>query len=157
VEFKRRGITTIGAANAFLPSFLAAYNAEFAVKPANDKKSFFIRLYDNSLLDTLLTVKIERKTDLNGIFSLHNHKFLIPDPACRGRKVAILMSEKIGFKACAGGKLYDIQYCDFHDNRHIKTHMPDVTKFFIERYLKAEGKETTLSRRSLFLQRPADW
>jgi transposase len=156
VEFKRRGIATIEAANAFLPFYMKSYNAEFAVKPANNK-SMFIPLFDVSELDTLLVAKVSRKADNTGVFSFHNHKFYIPDPACRGKTVDLIMSEKVGFKAMLDKKLYEIQYCDYHDNRHIKTHMPEVTRNFIDKYLRANAKETTRSETGVFLRRPAGW
>jgi transposase len=155
IEFKRRGITSIEAANAFLPSYMKSYNAEFSVKPANNL-SLFVQFYDSSFLDTLLVARVSRKTDSTGVFSFHNHKFLVPDPACRGKTIALIMSEKIGFKAMLDKKLYNIQYCDYYDNRHIKTHMPEVTKTFIEKYLKANAKETTRSDKPIFFSRAAE-
>ncbi|MDR2476712.1 MAG: hypothetical protein LBD18_02870 [Treponema sp.] len=65
------------------------------------------------------------------------------------------MSEKTGFKAMLGKKLYDIQYCDYHNNRHIKTLMPEVSQIFIDRYLRAKAKETTRNETGIFSQRPA--
>jgi transposase len=155
VEFKRRGIATIAAANAFLPEYIKIHNAEFAVQPSSNK-SMFVRLYDLSVLDTLLAVKFQRKTDNSGVFSFHNHKFLVTDPNCLGKMITILMSEKIGYKAMLGRKLYDIKYCDFHNNRQIKTHMPEVTKLFIDKYLKSDAKETTRSNK-LFPENPNGW
>jgi hypothetical protein len=67
------------------------------------------------------------------------------------------MSEKIGFKAMLGKNFYDIHYCDFHTNGHIKTQMPQVTKIFIDKYLKANAKETTRSEKSFLWERPAGW
>jgi transposase len=146
IEFKRVGITTIEAANAYLPVYLRKYNAQFAVKPAKNE-SMFVRLYDISVLDILLAAKIERKTDSSGVFSFHNYKFLVSDLACRGKKINIIMSEKLGFKAMLENcsTLYDIQFCDYHNNKQRKSHMPDVTKSLIERYLTAYAKETTNS------------
>jgi transposase len=144
IEFKRAGIVTIEAANSYLPIYLRKYNAQFAVKPAKNE-SMFVRLYDISALDVLLAAKIERKTDSSGVFSFHNYKFLVSDPACRGKKINIIMSEKLGLKAMlrTGSTLYDIQFCDYFNNAHKKSHMPDVTKRLIERYLTAYAKETT--------------
>jgi transposase len=156
IEFKRRGITTIEAANAFLPSYIKIHNADFAVQPANNK-SMFVRLFDTSVLDTMLVAKISRKTDGSGVFSFHNHKFIVSDPACRGKTIDLLMSEKIGFKAMLGKKLYDIQYCDFYNNKQIKTQMPQVTKILIDKYLKANVKETTRSEKNPFAQGKSEW
>jgi transposase len=152
IEFRRRGITTIGAANDFLNrEYMTLYNKEFAISPA-DNTSKFIRLFDTSVLDAMLVYRVPRRTDNAGVFQFHNHKFIIPDPACRRKKIELVMSEKIGFKArlTKNGTLYEIQYCDFFDNKHIKSHIPDVTKTFINRYLKSNVKETT--RRDPFLR-----
>jgi transposase len=141
IEFRRRGIDTITAANDFLiQEYLPAYNKEFTVRPASNT-SRFVWLYDTSILDTLLVCRVPRKTDGSGVFQLHNHKFIFPDPACRGKKIDLVMSEKIGFKAMLNrhGQLYEIQYCDYFDNKHIKSHLPDVTRNFI----KGSTKETT--------------
>jgi transposase len=148
-EFRRRGINTIRAANDFLIQYMTTYNKEFAVSPASNT-SKFVQLFDNSALDTLLVCRIPRKTDSAGVFQFHKHKFIISDAACRGKKVELVMSEKIGFKARLNrhGPLYDIQYCDYFDNKHIRSHLPTVAKTFIDRYLKSNAKETT--RRELF-------
>jgi hypothetical protein len=157
VEFKRYDISTVEAANAFLPVYIRKYNAQFAEKPAKNE-SVFIRLYDTSVLDILLAAKIERKTDSQGIFSFHNYKFVIPNPACRGRKITLLMSEQLGFKAMVGStpKLYDIEPCaDL--NKHIsKTHMPDVTKELLEKYLESHAKETTRPG-DMFAKKAGGW
>jgi transposase len=144
-EFRRRGINTIAAANEFLINeYLACFNREFSVSPANNT-SKFVRLFDNSVLDTLLVCRVPRKTNGAGVFQFHNHKFIIPAPACRGKNVELVMSEKIGFKAMLNrhGTLYDIQYCNYFDNGHKKSNLPEVTKNFIDRYLKSSAKETT--------------
>jgi transposase len=154
IEFRRRGIGTITAANDFLiREYLPAYNKEFTVRPASNT-SRFVRLYDTSILDTLLVCRVPRKTDGSGVFQFHNHKFIVPDPACRGKKIDLVMSEKIGFKAMLNrhSQLYEIQYCDYFDNKHIKSHLPDVTRNFIDRYLKGSVKETT--RRDQFYVSP---
>jgi transposase len=156
VEFIREGITTIEAANAYLPVYIRKFNAQFTIKPAQNE-SMFVRLYDNSVLDIMLAAKIERKTDNSGGFSFHNFKFMVSDPACRGKKITIIMSEKLGFKAMLGIKsaLYDIQFCDYFNNKQKQSHMPDVTKSLIERYLTAYAKETT--RPDSFGKRAKNW
>jgi hypothetical protein len=154
VEFAKRNITTVEQANEFLPLYLRKHNEQFTVKPVNNE-SWFVKLYDTSVLDALLTVKVERKTDASGVFSFHNHKFIVPDPACRGKKIRILMSEKLGLKAMAGKTLYDIQYADYFNNKHITTHMPEVTKMLIDKYLRTHVKETT--KDEFFNKRAGNW
>jgi hypothetical protein len=147
VEFKRRGITAIEQANAFLPGFIKTYNAEFAVKPAKNA-SLFVRLYDTSILDLMLAARVERKTGSAGVFQFHNFKFYIPDPACRGRKITLIMSERLGIKAMTGSgpKLYGIQFCGCFDNKQRRT------QNLIERYLFSHTKETA---KPLFEKRAA--
>jgi hypothetical protein len=118
-------------------------------------QSSFVKLYGTSVLDTLLAAKIERKTDSAGVFSFHNHKFIVPALACRGKKITVVMSEKLGIKASLRGKLYDIRYADFFDNKQVKTHMPEVTRTLIDRYLRSGAKET--SRDDLFRKRAGGW
>jgi transposase len=157
VEFKRLGIYTIEAANAYLPVFIRKYNAQFAVKPAKNQ-SAFIRLYDTSVLDMLLAAKIERKTDSQGIFSFHNYRFVVPHPACRGKKITLLLSEQLGFKAMIGTapKLYDIEPCRDLNKHVAKTHMPEVTKELLEKYLASHAKETTQPG-DIFAKKAGSW
>jgi hypothetical protein len=149
VEFKRHGVMTLEAANAFLSLYTRRFNAQFSVHPAQNKTNF-VRLYDLSVLDRLLTVKIGRKTDRSGIFSFHNYKFMVSERACMGKKIDVVMSEKLGMKAMVPGssKLYEIKWCNF--NEQVKTHMPTVTKLFIDKYLRANAKETTRVERGMF-------
>jgi transposase len=154
VEFAKRNISTIEQANEFLPIYLRKHNQQFTVNPARNE-SWFVKLYDNSVLDSLLTVKIERKTDNSGVFSFHNHKFIVSDPACRGKKITVMMSEKLGLKALMGKNLYDIKYADYFDNKHITTHMPEVTRLLIDKYLRTHTKETT--KDDMFNKKVGGW
>ena len=156
VEFKRHGITTIEAANKFLPLYMRQFNAQFGVQPAQNKTKF-AKLYDMSALDALLTVKIERRTDRSGVFSFHNYKFMVTERACMGKKIEIVMSEKIGMKAMVPGnsKMYEIKCCNF--DRQVKTHMPNVAKIFIDKYLRANVKETTRSEKNDIFRKAEGW
>jgi hypothetical protein len=60
------------------------------------------------------------------------------------------MSEKIGMKAMVPGnsKMYEIKCCNF--NGQVKTHMPNVAKIFIDKYLRTNVKETTRSESEIF-------
>jgi hypothetical protein len=53
-ELRLRGISTIAAANAYAPAFIAAYNARFA-KPPRNMFDAHRRLREDEDLDTLLT------------------------------------------------------------------------------------------------------
>jgi transposase len=153
IEFRRRGIRTMEAANRYLPAFIKEYNKQFAVRPAKNWAAF-IPLYDKTQLDRLLAAKAERVCDGNGVFSFHNYKFLAPGE-CRGKKITLLMNYRIGMKAALSdtGPLYGIQPCAQQSPARSKTHMPDVTKALIAEYLTAPAKET--ARPPMFQKRDA--
>lgn len=141
-EMRVRGIKTIDEANKFLPRFIDIFNNRFSVKPAKDDLSF-VPLHNTKFLDILLTAKIDRKTNGQGVFSLDTYKFQIDAPECRNKKITLVMSEKTGVKAMCGNKLYDFQFCDYYDNRHLATHMSEVMQILIEKYLTADAKRDT--------------
>lgn len=141
-EFRVRGIKTPEEANRFLPRFIEIFNNRFSVKPANNELSF-VPLHDTNFLDTLLTAKVERTTNGQGIFSLDTYKFMIEAPECRNKRITLVMSEKIGVRAKYGNKYYDIQYCDYYDNQHLFTHMSEVTQILFEKYLTCDAKKDT--------------
>ncbi len=140
-EFRIRGITTIEEANSFLTQvYIEQFNKQFSVPPAKDD-SRFVPLEDTTFLDTLLTARVMRKTNSQGVFSFENFKFVIDAPECRNKQITIVMSEKIGIKAMCGKSFYDIRFCDFYDNRHLYTHMPEVTQILIDKYLRVDAKK----------------
>lgn len=140
-EFRIRGIKTPEEANTFLQTtYIDTFNKQFSVTPAKDENRF-VPLQDTSFLDTLLTARVERKTNGQGVFSFENYKFIIDAPECRNKKITIVMSEKIGIKAMLGKSFYDIRFCDFYDNRHLHTHMPEVTQILMDKYLRTNAKK----------------
>jgi hypothetical protein len=70
------GIRDMDAANAALPRFIEAYNAQFSLESA-DTQSAFVPLASNDDLDILLAVRHERTTDHCGCFSFQNLLFQI--------------------------------------------------------------------------------
>jgi hypothetical protein len=60
------------------------------------------------------------------------------------------MSEKLGMKAMVpgNGKTYEITWRV--GNGQVKTRMPTVTRMFIDKYLKANAKETRRVERGMF-------
>ena len=138
-EFRLRDIKTIEEANQFLLEYVDIFNQRFAVEPRREDNCF-VPLCDLSFLDTLLAVKIVRKTNREGVFSLDNHKFIIDNPVCHNRKVTLLLSDRIGFKAMIYKTLYDVRYVDYHDNKHMVKRMPEVTKTLIDKYLRSTAK-----------------
>ncbi len=59
-EMRLRGISTLAEANAWAPSFMAAYNARFAKPPRSDFDAHRALRADESL-DTVLTWREPRK------------------------------------------------------------------------------------------------
>lgn len=147
-EFRINKITTMEAANAFLPNYIIKYNNKFAVLPEN-KQSAFMPLPKNANLDELLCVKINRVIDNSGTFSLNNCKFKVESKDIPPRtKITILVSEKIGMKALYKGVRYTVTSLDFLDMRNKKTspelpasaNMPKVIKMLIMDYYLKDAK-----------------
>jgi len=105
VEFQIHGIDNIEKANKFLPKFLAAYKKKFAKSPISDK-SDFLPLAKGINLDILLTKRVTRKLDAGLVFSLNNHKFVVPDLPPKAM-IEVAMSSRIGFKVLYKEKLYE--------------------------------------------------
>jgi transposase len=76
VEFARRGIKTIEAANRFLAEeYLCRHNRKFAVEPAGE--SIFVPLRPDIDIDTVLCIKKTRRTDSASCFSFKGRLFKI--------------------------------------------------------------------------------
>jgi hypothetical protein len=75
---------------------------------------------------------------------------MVAEYACMGKKIDVVTSEKLGVKAIVPGnsKMYEITWRD--GNEQVKTRMPTVTRMFIDKYLKANAKETTRVERERF-------
>jgi len=114
VEFARRGIKTIEAANRFLAEeYLNRYNRKFAVEPAGE--SIFVPLRADIDIDTILCIKKKRKTDAASCFSFKGRTFKINTegyPLVPARKeVDVLVGPRIGMKVHYQGHTFEtIQY-----------------------------------------------
>jgi hypothetical protein len=75
---------------------------------------------------------------------------MVAERACMGKKIEIVMSEKLGVKTMvpSNGKTYEITWRGC--NGQVKTRMPAVTRMFIDKYLRANAKETTRAERGMF-------
>jgi transposase len=112
-EFRIHGITTIEQANKFFPGYIKKYNKKFAI-PANDQNTAFLPLPENINLNTLLCVKIERKTDNAGVFSISNCKFSVDSKDVPPKaKITILISKNGGMKALYKDKLFKVSDVDY--------------------------------------------
>ena len=112
-EFRIAHISDMQGANAFFPKFIKRYNKQFSVKPA-DSKSAFVPMLRTVNLDTLLAVKVTRRTDNAGVFSVSNIKFEIKDKKVPPRaKIQLLISHKCGLKALYNGNTYRVFPCSY--------------------------------------------
>jgi hypothetical protein len=70
--------------------------------------------------------------------------------ACMGKKIDVVTSEKLGVKTMVlrNGKTYEITWYDC--NEQVKTCIPTVEKMFIDKYLRANVKETRRVERGVF-------
>lgn len=103
VEFAIAGISTIDQANAFLTSYIDAFNERFSVAPAKVEPAFRM-LSSNVDIDTVLCVKMKRIVDSGFAFSFYNRHFilttsnhqLLPPPKAT---ITVLVSPRFGIKA----------------------------------------------------------
>lgn len=73
VELVRQGITTIGAANAFLWEYLPAFNAQFSLKDGKDlQTSTFLDAPSDSEINAILAVVCRRVIDSGNSIRYHN-------------------------------------------------------------------------------------
>ena len=118
VEFAKRGITTVSAANKFLQEeYIDLFNERFAVVPAGEP--IFVPVSAVSVLDEILCIKVQRKTDKTGAFSFKGKAFqLIKDgkPFSLPRKeIALLISPRIGMRAKYQSFVYSVKRCETSD------------------------------------------
>ena len=136
--FKQHGIKTIEAANIFLQEFIDIYNAEFAIKPA--KPASFYRTAPKNI-DDILCVKIPRKTDISGVFTLHGYRFQMLARYAAKKEITIYISEKDGIRALYEGTFYQVQLLDTIQNC-IGDTMPKVLENIIYKYFYKSEKKT---------------
>ena len=77
-ELRLRGITTIEAANSYLPEFMADYNRRFAVKP-DMKSSLFAPAPSPKEIDFYLSVEFQRTADNGSSFGLEGKSHQLVD------------------------------------------------------------------------------
>ena len=112
VEFAIHGITTMEEANTFLPKFIAEYNKQFAVEPA-DPLSSFVPVPADVDLDRILCATITRKLNRGSTISITGHLFRIEQKLfSSGTTVTVLIDAKHGPRALINGSFYPIHPID---------------------------------------------
>ena len=76
-ELRLRGIHSIDQANAFLPEFLADYNARFSVSPHNPHDAHRPVLHDRASVDLILSLHSTRRLSRNLTLRYRNREYHI--------------------------------------------------------------------------------
>ena len=129
VEFEINNITTIEAANNFLPQFIKRYNKKFALNYTNFNSSFVPFSKKDINLDILLISKYDRVCDLSNTISLNSQKFIVDTKEIlHKKKVKILINKKIGMKVLYKNKLYNLIHIEYKNIDYIKNTSSSVDK-----------------------------
>ena len=136
-EFKLANVKTIEQANEFLKGYLKKYNKRFAVK-AESSQSNFVPVPSYIDLDLLLAIKLTRKIDNSGSFTIHGKKFQVLDnKILPNSKVNIYISKKIGIIAQHNNTKYKV-ICS--DNQFYQEHYQELVSFALT-LLSYDAKE----------------
>jgi hypothetical protein len=114
VELAMRGIKTIEAANQFLQEeYIHKYNTHFSVEAEGE--SIFVPLRSDVDIDTILCIKLKRKTDIASCFSFKGRCFKISTegyPLVPAKKeITVLVGPRFGIKVKYQNQVFTtIQY-----------------------------------------------
>lgn len=130
-EFKLAKVKTVDEANEFLEKYIKKYNKKFAVK-AESSESNFIPVPSYLDLDLLLSIKITRKIDSSGSFTIQNKKFQILNNNIMPKsRINVYISKKIGIIAEHNNTKYKVICSDNLPNVYSTISM---NKFYQEHY-----------------------
>lgn len=130
-EFKLSNIKTIDQANEFLKKYIKKYNKQFSVI-AESRESNFIPVPSYLNLDLLLAIKITRKIDNSGSFTIHSKKFqILNNKIIPNARVNIYISKKIGIIAEHNNTTYKVICSDNLPNNYSTLVM---NQFYQEHY-----------------------
>ena len=126
IEFAKRGIKTLTAANEFLKEYRFTYNEKFSVSAEDD--SLFVPLKPDIDIDNILCIKHTRKTDNAGTFSFKGRCFQILDKGfpiiSARREIQVLVNPRFGIRVQYKDKTYDtIRYLK-PQNKNANTNVP---------------------------------
>ena len=130
-EFKLNKIKTIDEANEFLKKYIKKYNKRFSVKAENEE-NYFEPVPSYIDLDLLLSIKLTRKIDSSGSFTIKNKKFqILNNNIIPKSKINIYISKKIGIIAEYNNTKYKV-ICS--DNLPSKYSSLSMNEFYKEHY-----------------------
>ena len=136
-EFKLNKIKTIEEANEFLSTYIKKYNKKFAVKAENNESNF-VPVPSYLDLDLLLAIKITRKIDSSGSFTIKNKKFQVLNNNIMPKStINIYISKKIGIIAEHNNTKYKVicsnnlpsKYSSISMNKFYKEHYHELYSF----------------------------
>lgn len=139
-EFKLANVKTIGDANIFFKNYIKKYNKKFSIKATN-KDSNFIEVPSYLDLDLLLSIKMTRKIDNAGTFTIKNKKFqILNNKIMPNSKINIYISKKIGIIAEYNNTKYKVistdnlpsKYSSLSMNEFYKEHYQELYSFAID-------------------------
>lgn len=114
VEFAKREIRTVSAANKFLQEeYIDQFNKRFSV--ACDGESIFVPVSNATILDNILCIKAQRKTDKTGVFSFKGKTFQIlkdGKPFSLPKKdITVMIGPSTGMRAQYQSFIYSVKRC----------------------------------------------
>ena len=132
IEFARRGIHTVSAANKFLEKeYIDIFNSRFGIKA--EAESIFVPIAQGVNIDDYLCIKHTRKTDAAGTFSFKSRCFQILDegyPIVSARKsITVLMNPRFGIRAQHNGRVYETI-------RYVRPQRPDQSRKVTKKVIK---------------------
>lgn len=139
-EFKLANVITIEDANIFLKKYIKKYNKKFAIK-ASSKNSNFIEVPSYLDLDLLLSIKMTRKINNAGMFTIKNKKFqILNNKIMPNSTVNIYISKKIGIIAEHNNTKYKVissdnlpsKYSSLSMNEFYKEHYQELYSFALD-------------------------
>ena len=142
-------IKDIDSANVFLKKYIEKYNAEFAVE-AKDGNSAYIPAAPEDDLTMLFSIRHNRKTDSEGVFSFHNYKFKVLGEYkdIRLKKIRLYLNITYGIRAKINGKFYHVELTQLDKNKKAfgkqRLAISHVLNDLFERYLFFDAKKDSL-------------
>lgn len=139
-EFKLANIKTIADANAFLRKYIKKYNKRFSVEPESSESNF-VPVPSYLDLNLLLAIKITRKIDGSGSFTINNKKFqILNNNIIPKTKINIYISKKIGIIAEHNNTRYKVicsdnlpsKYSSININNLYKEHYQELQSFALD-------------------------
>ncbi len=109
--FRFLGIDTVEKANAFLADFIDGFNARFAVE-AQDSALHWKESPAECDLDSLLSVRAEKRTRADGSFKYHGYSFRLLSDRAACVRFTLCLSEGFGLRAYMNGRYHDVELCE---------------------------------------------